>query len=103
MPGLPGWPGGPAKKPLICCITPGGIGVGGFGAPPGGTVICVPGWLVLWVWPWAVTDSERPNRKFAANWPFWPTEKVAMPPRMPMVAPRDFTVTSEFLLIAPPT
>ncbi len=79
------------------------MAAGGVGGAPGATLMREPGCVVVWVMPWLVMVSDPPNRKLAWVAPDWLTEKVAMPPRMPIVALGVLIVTSEFLLMAPPT
>src|SRR5882724_9866296 len=79
------------------------MATGAVGGAPGATVICAPGLLVDRVTPRLVMDNEPPNRKLAVVAPVVLTAKVAMPPRMPIVALCVLITTSDFLLIAPPT
>ena len=93
----------PAWKAPLPAGPPGGVGAGGVGGafPPGASLL-VPGCVRTVVPPGVVTDNDTPKTKLAVVAPVLLTEKVAMPPRMPKVAAGVLTVTSAFLLMAPP-
>ncbi len=79
------------------------MSAGGVGGEPGVTLTRVPASVIVRVTPWLVTVSDVPNRKLAVVWPPGATLNVAMPPRMPIDADGVLILTSEVLLIAPPT
>ncbi len=66
-------------------------------------LICMPLCVVVRVTPWLVTVRAMPNRKLADVDPVGLTATVRMPPRIPIVADGVLILTSDDLLIVPPT
>ncbi len=98
------WVGPPCwKTATLFWRLAGGIALGSVGAAPWLTLIWVPACVVVRVTPWLVTVMETPNRKLVVVEPVGLTATVRIPPRMPIEADGVLIVTSDVLLIVPPT
>jgi hypothetical protein len=76
--------------------------VGMPGTPPRLVMICDPARVAVCVLPPPVTVMLVPKTKSATVW-LWLTERMVMPPRMPMLLDGVVMTMGCFLLILPPT